>query len=232
LSAPSGKQIAAAGLLIVAALFGWLAYNGGVYRIEIAEQEAQARIDAALKQRAADESKDVKIDSVNVRFADNQMRIDAKLAARFKGLTIGADVEGTGEPIYRDGAFYFHPTSPIRLSDVKIEKAGGVKTVTGLKEKMERFAVEHGLDDAAGGFTAEIRQWASAAAQNIVEKAFSSKPIYILKDNAKGLVVKAVLGKVEVVGDRLEISLSLVRWGYAMAISAVCLLGAVVLAFF
>jgi hypothetical protein len=233
LSAGSRKRIAAAGLVIVAALFGWLAYNGGLYRIEITEQEAQERIDAALKQRAADEAKKINIDAVSVRFADDRINIHATVAARFKGQIISAAIEGTGEPIYREGAFYFHPTAPISFTNVGIEKAdGGAKSINRLKEKIERFAAEHGLDNVAEAVTAEFGRWASAAAQETLAKAFSLKPIYVLKENTKGLVVKAVLEKVEVVGDRLEISLSLIRLGYAMAASAVCLLLAMVLAFF
>jgi hypothetical protein len=231
------KRIAAAGLLIVAAPFAWLAYNGGVYRVEITEQEAQQRIDAALRQRAADESKNIDVESVDVRFADNRIRIAARVAARFKGRTVAADVAGVGEPIYRDGALYFHPTSPLGFSEVSIEKADGAakfpgRTVERLKEKAERFAAEHGLGDVVEAARAEFRQWAGAAAQKTLERAFASRPIYVLKDNAKGLVIKAVLEKVEVVGDRLKITLSLVQLGYAMAISALCLLGAVVLAVF
>ncbi|QGM45967.1 hypothetical protein [Methylocystis heyeri] len=225
----SGKRIAAACLFLVGGVFAWLACNGGAYLVDITQQEAQERIDAALRQRAA-ESKNIDVESVKVRFADNQIGIDARVAARFKGRTITAEFEGWGAPIYRDGAFYFHPTSPVRLLDVGIEKPDGAKS-SGLKQRIEKFAAEHGLDEVAESVKAEFRQWASAAAQKTVEKAFSLKPIYVLKDNAKGVVIKAALEKVDVVGDRLEITLSLVQFGYAMGISAACLLAAVALGF-
>jgi hypothetical protein len=227
----SGKRIAAACFLLVGGLFAWLAYNGGEYLVDITQQEAQERIDAALRQRADDQSKNIAVESVNVGFADNQIRIETKVVARFKGRTIAADFEGWGAPIYRDGAFYFHPTSPVRLLDVRIEKPDGAKS-SGLKQRIEKFAADHGLDEVAESVKAEFGRWASAAAQKTLEKAFSLKPIYVLKDNAKGLVIKAVLEKVEVVGDRLKITLSLVQLGYAMAVSAACLLAAAVLAFF
>ncbi len=226
------KRIAAGCLLLVAVIFMWIAYNGGTYTIEITQQEARAHIDAALRQRAADESKNLNIESANLRFVDNRIRIDARISARLKGQAIEADVETTGEPIYRDGKFYFHPTSLIRFSEVRIGKADGDgkplgRTAELLKQRVEKFAAEHGLGDVTEALKAEFRQWASAAAQKTLETAFALKPIYVLKDNANGVVVNAMLDKVEVVGDKLEITLSLVRFGYSIAIAAACLLLAI-----
>jgi len=60
------------------------------------------------------------------------------LQAEIKTRAVHADVHGTGTPEYRGGALYFHATSQIRFSNMRVEK----------KENAGRLAVGRGISGA------------------------------------------------------------------------------------
>jgi hypothetical protein len=224
MSARDKMRLATACFFVVAIILVWLAYNGGTYTIEITQQEAQERIDAALTQRAATEPKNFNVESVRVWFENNQILIDASVTAEVKSRAVHADIHGTGTSEYRGGAFYFHPTSPIRFTNVKVEKKESAgrffaKTRELIKQRFEQFAAEHGFEDITETFKAEFQEWVSATAQKTLASLLSRHPIYTIKNTPKGFAIKAVLEKVEVVGDKLEITLSLVQLGYTIFLS-------------
>lgn len=219
-------------LLLAAVVIAWFAYNGGTYTITITQKEAQERIDTALVRRAATGPQKIEVQSVLVSFANSEIQIDASISGQVRSRVIHADVHGTGMPSYRSGAFYFHPTSPIRFSNVTVEKKENTspffkKTRELLKQKAEEFAQKHNLDELERTFKTEFAEWASATAQKILTERLERHPIYVLK-NTKGFAIRAVLEKVEMVGEDLKVTLSLTQLGYTIFV-AIALLALTIL---
>lgn len=208
-------------LFIVAGALGFFAYNGSVLPpITVTTEEAQQRINAALEKRALEEKR-VNIEAATVQFVDNHIVVFAKASGIVRGRTVHADIRAKGVPEYRNGAFYFKPTERPHFENVTVERENkpglvpkGVRDL--VKKKADAVIEKHGLEPLAEELKNEFRNWVVSVAEKGAERALTQRPIYVLKDDVKGIVVKAVLEKVEVVGDKLIITLSLVQLAYSI----------------
>ncbi len=235
MSSRSKARLVVLGLFLIAVLVGWFAYNGGTYTVVITQQEAQTQINMALEKRAAQE-KSFKIESVKVWFENNQIKIDAKVSGKVRNRIVSTGIHGEGVPEYRNGSFYFRPTVPVEFSKPQVDKIDTGKkafspTKELLKKKAEQFVAKHGLDEIARTFKYDLEVWTTRVVQEHITIALSEYPLYTL-EGGKGIAIKTVLERVDVVGDKLHVTLSGIRLGYTIVIAALLLGGAIGLAIF
>ena len=84
--------------------------------------------------------------------------------------------------------------------------------------------VSVGWEAAAESFKAEFQMWISMKAQRAVALALAQRPVYRLKNDVKGFLIKATLERVEISGDKLVVTFSLVQIGYIIFVSIMCLI--------
>ena len=222
-------------LLLVGGLLVWFAYNGGTYTIVVTQEEAQAKLDEQLARFAAQTPKPkhlehVVFESARVQFVDGTVVLDATISdtlVRLGNRMIRADVHATGGVEYRDGALYVHPTSVPQFTNVFITKEGAqvssfAHTKQLLQEKVREFAEKHGWEEIGQTFMAEFTVWRDEHALKALSTVFDHHPVYTLKNTSTQLVVRAVLDKVEVVGDTLHVTLSVVQFGYSLFFALAC----------
>ncbi len=222
-------RLTAIGLCMLAFVVGWLAYNGGTYTIRMSQEEVQERINAAIDRQDTAKDRLIKVDSIELWFSDdNHIRVDAALTGTYRNHTISADASSEGAIEYRSGAFFFHPLAPVSVENIRMEKSDKSpgsfdKTKELIKKKAEEFASSHGLGEITQTFKDELAQRVKNATQKRLASAFATHPIYTLH-GTKGLVVRAVLKKVEVVDQKLVVTLSLVQLGISITIAATFLI--------
>ena len=216
-------------LLLVGGLLVWFAYNGGTYTIVVTQEEAQAKLDEQLARFAAQTPKPkhlehVVFESARVQFVDGTVVLDATISdtlVRLGNRMIRADVHATGGVEYRDGALYVRPTSMPQFTNVFMTKEGAqassfAHTKQLVKEKIREFAEKHGWEEIGQTFIADFKAWRDEHALKALSTLLDHHPVYTLKDTSTQLVVRAVLDKVEVVGDTLHVTLSVVQFGYLL----------------
>jgi hypothetical protein len=187
--------------LAVAALFalGLLSQVHKIQSVSISEDFAQERLskqagkDLPVKGAAKIAIKRVSLDSVSVHIGDGQVTISAKLNGELQfGKSFALLSSAIGVPTYSDGAFYFHPD----------------------KIKVQEFSLQGQQIRTEGWMPALVE----AAAMHIFEK----RPIYRLKDDAKGRVIRSTLTSISVAGNHIELKFSL--WQITAAVVAGILL--------
>jgi hypothetical protein len=215
------------GLMVTAVVVAWFAYNGGTIPIEFTEQEAQERLDAALAKRAEGDPKILKIDSAIIHFIDNKLEIDGSVTGEWKNRVVHADIHGIGTPEYRGGSIYFLPSETVTFSNLTIEKRkegdGGPvffsRTMDALKKRTSQFIEEHDLTDLTEAFKADLKDWLVASAEKVVTEVLSRHSIYTVKNTPKGIVIKAVLEKVTIAGNKVIATLSFAQLGYTIIVA-------------
>ncbi len=235
MSKRAGSWFGLLGLLVAACIIAWFAYNGGTYTAVFTADEVQQRIDAVNEQREASEPKGLHVGSAHVVFVEGRVLIDVTLWDVVKGRLVQVDAHAEGSPEYRGGAFYFHPTGPVRFTHMKIEREGSggshlfARTTEVFREKFAQFVAKHQLEDLTAAFKADFDEWVSAKAQKKLTAVLTRHPIYTLKNTLPGIAIRAVLDKVEVVDGTLHITLSLAQFGYSIFLAVTILLIAIVI---
>ncbi len=216
----------ALGFFLAAALIAWFAINGGTYTIVITQQEAQQQMDVALAKRALENPK-LAVSDATVAFVDDHLILDAHVMGFFLNRVTATDIHITGSPNYRSGSFYFYPNTPIEFNNTKISKTTTLplnsKWEEDLRMRLHRFAEKHDLEDLTNTFKKNFTKWASTEASPIMIAFLDRHPVYTMKNDYKGLAVRAIVSKVQVVDSTLHVTLSVSQLGYSILLALVCI---------
>jgi hypothetical protein len=201
--------IVVAGVLATAGLL-WSLF--GTSRLVYTEPELQARLNRELPRTV----RDVTIERVAVRLAENRVALRLELRGTAVRQPVSAVVSARGVPRYRaeGGELYFD------ADEIKVEQL----TVAG--------RTVAGDDDAAG---APLLVAARTAVQRLAETAIkawlAARPAYRFKDDFKGIVVKAALVDVVIEQGALVVTFSVWSLTVTVAIFVLVLIGLLLLVY-
>jgi hypothetical protein len=207
--------------------FGWvgallfLALGAGLiwsvratHEIALAQTEIQNSIDARLGKEIPVEGaaqpllRSIRIQRATVTLGDGKAALAVEMEGALRaGKSVEIDVAALGVPRYAEGALYFDPEQ-VNVRRLSYEGASA-------SELVSRLARGLGANDKARAFLEGKAQkaddWALAAAQTALRRFLEERPVYRLKDDAKGAAAKAALQKISVEGDRIVVTFSLWR---------------------
>ena len=182
-------------------ILGALSSAFGTSRITLGQADVQARIDKVLPKTA----KDITVERVTVTLVDDAMMLKVDAEGRKLGQPFTVVVSVRGRPRYDSdrGAVFFEPDI------VTIERL----TVRGgsVADKVEGVAgrVKGRLGEIVKDKASEIDASTARIAEQGAKYYLATFPIYRLKDDAKGLVVRAVLRAVAIENSTLVVTVSL-----------------------
>jgi hypothetical protein len=174
--------------LTICALFSifLLSQAYGIKSISISESFAQEQLskqigkDIPVKGAAAIAIKKVSLHGVGIHIGDGQVHISAKLNGELRfGKSFSLASSAIGIPSYSEGAFYFHP---------------------------EKFKVQ---ELSFQGQQMRAEGWMTDLVEAAAMFSFEKRPVYRLKDDVKGIIVRSSLTSMKVAGDHIEVTLSL-----------------------
>src|SRR5215510_12014766 len=183
---------------IVVALVGLLSAVGllwsmfGSDRLTFTAAELQSRLNQQLPRTV----RDVTIERVDVALADNRLALRIALQASVLRQPVSATVAARGIPRYvaDDAAMYFD------ADDIKIEQVAiAGRTVVG---------------EEGGRVTNAVRSALQGVAESGIKAYLAARPVYRLKDDLKGVVLKAALVGVAIEQNTLTVTFSL--WNLTM----------------
>ena len=183
---------------IVIALVGLLSAAGLVWsmfgsdRLTFTAAELQSRLNQQLPRTA----RDVTIERVDVALADNRLALRIATQARVLQQPVSATVSARGVPRYEahEAVIYFD------ADEIKIERlAIAGRTVVG----------------EGGRLGNAVRSTLQGVAENGIKAYLATRPVYRLKDDFKGLVLKAALVDVTIEQNNLAVTFSL--WNLTVA---------------
>jgi Protein of unknown function (DUF1439) len=181
--------VALVGLLSAAGLL-WSMF--GSDRLTFTAAELQSRLNQQLPRTA----RDVTIERVDVALADNRLALRIAMQARVLQQPVSATVSARGLPRYaaQEAAMHFD------ADEIKIEQlAISGRTVVG---------------EEGGRLSNAVRSALQGVAESGIKAYLAARPVYRLKDDFKGMVLKAALVDVAIEQNALTVTFSL--WNLTM----------------
>src|SRR5262247_1666208 len=191
---------------IVVALVGLLSAAGlvwsvfGTDRLTFTAAELQSRLNQQLPRTI----REVTIEQVSVALADNRLALRIALQARVLQQPVSATVSARGVPRYEahETAMYFD------ADEIKIEQlAIAGRTVVG---------------EEGGRLANTVRSTLQGVAESGIKAYLATRPVYRLKDDFKGVVLKAALVDVAIEQNTLAVTFSL--WNLTLTVAMFALI--------
>jgi Protein of unknown function (DUF1439) len=200
---------------IVIAVVGVLSAAGMFWSIFVSSKVtfSEAELESRLNQQLPRTIKDVTITHVVVKVGDNRLALRIDMNGTVLRQPVSAVVSARGVPRYdeRSGAMYFD------ADEVRINQL----TVAGKAIVTDADAAAHSrLTDAV---TPTIQRLTEAAAKAYL----AARPVYRLKNNATGFVLKAALSGVTIEENALVVTFSL--WNLTITVGIFATLAAAIL---
>jgi hypothetical protein len=182
----------------------------GTSRVALGQADLQARIDRMLPKTA----KDITVERVTVTLADDRLMLKVLAEGRKLGQPFTVVASARGRPRYDPdrGALFFEPDT-VTIEDLTLRGSSVGDRVESAAGRLKGRLAEIVKDKAS-----EIDASAARIAEQGVKLYLSTFPIYRLKDDAKGLVVRAVLRAVAIENNALVVTFSL--WGLTLFAAA------------
>jgi hypothetical protein len=203
----------------------------GTHRVTFTEAQVQELInkqldrDFPVKGAAHLLVKTINVRSATIHIQDNRIvaLVDVEGTLRTnKAFTLTA--YAIGVPTYSFGELFFKPD---KIEVQKFAYQGSTPT-----ELFTRFAKRYVSDDKARQLVEDkapaVESWMTTVAQAAAVHTLEQRPVYRLKDDVKGLLVKASLASVTIDQDRIAVTFSIWQLTVSVLFGILCLIGGIV----
>ena len=197
--------------LFVLAIGGlWTSY--GTQRATFTEAQVQERINSQLDKEFPVTGaahllvKTIKVQGATIHIRDNRIIAVVDIAGRLrtnKAFTL--TIYAIGVPTYSFGELYFKPET-IKVQKFAYEGSTPTELFTGFAK---RYVSDAEMRQLIEDKSPAIEGWMTAVAQNAAVQTLERRPVYRLKDDVKGLLIKASLQSVKIDQDRMIVTFSL-----------------------
>ncbi len=220
----------AAILTVVAVAFLFTVF--GTHQITLTEAQVQERVAPQVGKefpvggKAGLLIKAVTIKNAEVDIGDGRVSVlftvDGSLRLD-KQFTLTAFAVGV--PTYAGSAFYFKPDKV----EVREFAYQGNTPGEAIKNFADKYITNEGIHDFVADSADKVEEWVTDLAQAAAVHTLDKRPVYELKDDFKGFVISSALQSVEVKGDTLVVTFSLLQLTISALIGLLILAAAVAL---
>lgn len=196
------------------------------YVVRISEQQASEKMQETIEKKAAE---GLLIEDPVLTFNHNALQFSGRVTGEKFKQQFYAEVYVEGTPYYDTSqyAVYFTPTTfTLRNFSFRGETpADKARRIAG--STFKNTQVGQVLENSAES----IERWVASAAEGRVRSMLSKRPVYKIKDDLKGITIKATLSSVSIEDKHLVAKLSVLQLGKSALIVAVSALVCIVLFF-
>jgi hypothetical protein len=195
-------------------------------KVRISEEQASAKMQEALDKKAHE---GLAVERAVLTFNNNAVQFSGHVAGVRFGQQFSADVSVDGVPRYdeRQQAIYFSPTTfTLKNFAFKGETPS---------EKARRFGGTIFKNTTVGtvleNSAESIERWVTQTAENRVRLILEKRPVYRIKDDVKGMLIKASLTTISIEENHAVATLSIVKFSLKIALLIVSFIAGAVLVF-
>jgi cell division protein FtsB len=172
--------------------------------------------------------KSVRAKSATVRIRDGRATFAVDVEGLLRnGRTFALTATARGAPRYVDGAFYFQPEQ-VEVRNLSYENINASDALAQLGARLGKSKIGQLIESNAQ----LAQQWATGIAETAARQTFERRPVYRIKDDAKGLLLRSALESVTIDDDRIVVVFSLWRLTVSVVMGAVGWIVAAVLVIF
>ncbi len=206
-------------LVIAIAGIAWTFF--GVHEISMSQASIQAKIDEKMPTT----QKGVTISGVKLDLADDKINLSLDAAAtKFKTeYRMHTSTRGTLRFDHSRGAFYFQPET-LKITDLQ---ANGANVADKVGSFIDKWVDSKKINEHKAELAAKAEEVAQSLVQKSAETVLERVPVYTLKNDFKGYVVRAVLESVEVKDGNVIAHLSLWQLTKTVAAFGLALIAAI-----
>lgn len=207
-------------LLLLGCAGFWTLY--GTHEIALTQAQIQSRLDKQmgkdlpLKGAAQTLVKSVQAKNGAVQIGADQVTISFDIEGVLRnGKTFSVSATSVGAPQYVSGEFYFEP-SKVEIENFTYENSRPAD----IASRLGKFLGEGAAKRVIEGQAQRAEDWVTTLAENTVKHALEERPVYVLKDDTKGQVLKSSLESMKVENGRVVLTFSLWRLTTSAALGA------------
>ena len=221
-------RMGVAALLLVAIICLWTAF--GTHTVTLTEAQIQERLSGQLNRDFPTKGaaklivKNVRLTYATVLLGEGSLSAFVGIDGEVRGgKRFSMSVRTLGAPRYESGKFFFQPDR-VEVQDFAYSGGKPAAAVSALAERyLSNPKTRLLVRDAA----AKMETWITDAAESAATHALTGRPVYELKGDAKGWVIRAALKSVQVEPGRLNVTFSLTQLTVSVAVGLLSLVAAV-----
>ncbi len=208
----------------------WAAFWGDIV-VRRNETQVVEIVGRQLERMASEEgqkknaaAKNLRIKRIEVSLANN-ITVTAEVEGRRFAQAFSATVHAVGTPDYRqkDNAFFF-VASEFKVLAFSYKGSSVAEKATGLVRRITRNEEANNL---AAELAPKLEEWVTHLAEASVKNGLERFPVYRIKDDMKGWLIKAGLKSVDVKNGEIVavVSITQITWtviGYFVLFLAIC----------
>lgn len=205
-------------LFLISIVCLWGLY--GTHSVSLTEVQVQERINTQLgkefklRGKASILVKSVSVKGAIVHIADEKLTTLVDVYGTLRtGQKFTLTTYAVGIPAYSGGQFFFKPSA------IEVRKFALEETVQ--SRALARLTERYLSDEQA---RKDIAEWITETAQSSATHALEQKPVYTLKNDVKGVLIKASLDSVKIEQDRIIITFSLLQLTLSVAFGILCMI--------
>jgi len=202
-------------VVLLVALVGIFLLAFGSHTVTLSENEIQKRITAQLPK----EHRGVTVQQVHIELSDGELTALVTMEGKKGGQTFDLVISMRGTPVYesRDGEFFFKPR------DVQVREFHfrGEKPSELVARLATRYLTNRGAQRLAADVAPKVDAWISESAERTAMFVLTRMPVYRLKDDGKGYIIKSSLESISVTSEGVSITFSL--WQLTISVGIILL---------
>ena len=214
-----------AALIMIIACIGVLMSVGSTYTAAIDQAMVMQKVDAKIAGGVSKHGVTVTAAAVVLNASDAEVSFSMS-GTKFRQ-TFELSAGGVGTPSFHDGAFYVVP-SQIKVIDFTFKGEAPADKAKRLAQKyLKGTKIGQVVEDNADN----IEEWVKTRAEDVAMHMLATTPVYRLKSDFKGIIIKAALRRVWIENQVLYAELSLWHLTATVLLWFGLMLVAVILAF-
>jgi hypothetical protein len=221
----------------IGAIFLLISFFGNK-EVHFSEEQIQSQILKGLDKKGLQKGssshtslkvvKEISIKDVNIKISNGKVSavvsVEGTLIASKK---FSLTAKAVGAPLYKEGAFYFSPTE-IKVESFEYE---GDKPGVVISKIADRYITDDKKKLLMKDIAPVIESWMTTTAQNAVMFTLEKRPIYTLKNDVKGVLIRSSLESVKIQDNELVLAFSVWEFGLSVAIGIFLLIASIAMVF-
>ena len=208
------------GSLLIGSVAGiWITMDGK-YTARFSGEDLEKRVSAQLPKTHGQ----VTVKEVLVSLSETDMTVQLLADGRALGQSFTVEASGTGMPSYdpTKGAFYFAPSN-LEIISLTME---GQNVAEKLDGAAERYLSNKDMREKVQSVLPGVAAWIKDHFPQAAAKALSSVPVYTLKSDLRGTIIRAGLESVKIENSQLVVVISFWKLSVMVGIWMLCLVAA------
>jgi hypothetical protein len=211
------KILSGVAILIISLIYICFGIQNKI-EVKLSEEFLQTSIQKQLPKKIKGK---IELEKAALTLKENNLEVNVTLNGAYLNRQFSIQATGAGTPTYnpKNGIFYFHP------QNLKIEKITYIGE--NVEDKILGLIKNKELQNTAKIIIPKVTQWIEESAIPAGIEKLGEIPVYKVKNDTKGIILKSTLSKIKINEGNLELTFSLLQLTKTIGIAVFTVVAAI-----